>query len=210
MFPSEVQRLTVESRSNVLILSETSGNVVEQYQPITNEQVPIWAVELYNGLTADLDGMKALVSESILKSVDIQPEMPQLVDAYRSMVSNQNTFYDQMHRGVVTLCHNVYVQQTEIILQSQIFVANVKGGMAVIAAKASQDDENLKDTLHAQIPSNNSARARIAAVHRETRRWEWVGNTVGSSQVEDGRTLVERWQSNGKGTEYTMYENRGQ
>jgi len=73
------------------------------------------------------------------------------------MVSTQNTFYDQMNRGVETLCHNVYAQYSEIILQSYIFVANVKGGMAVIAAKASQNYENLKDGFNAQIPSYNGA-----------------------------------------------------
>jgi hypothetical protein len=100
---------------------------VEQYQPITNEQVPIWAVELYNRLTADLDGMEAVVSESISKLINVQQEMPQLVDAYMSMVSKQNTFYNQMTKGVETLCHNVYAQYTEIILQSQVFASNVKG-----------------------------------------------------------------------------------
>jgi len=83
--------------------------------------------------------MEALVSESISTSINVQQEMPQLVDASMSMASKQNTFYDQMNRGLETLCHNVYAQYTEIILQSQIFAANVKGGMAVIAAKASQD-----------------------------------------------------------------------
>jgi len=62
----------VEWRGNVLVPRETGGKTVEQYQPITNEQVPIWAVELYNRLTADLDGMEALISESILKSVNVQ------------------------------------------------------------------------------------------------------------------------------------------
>jgi len=107
MSSSEVQWLTVERRSNILVPRETSRKAVEQYQPITNEQVPIWEVELYNRLTADLDGMEALVSESISKSVNIQQEMPQLVDAYMSMISKQNTFYDQMNRGVETLCHDV-------------------------------------------------------------------------------------------------------
>jgi len=81
--------------------------------------------------------MEAHISESISKSVNIQQEMPQLMDAYMSMISKQNTIYDQMNSGVETFCHNVYAQYTEMILQSQIFVANVRGGMAVIAAKAS-------------------------------------------------------------------------
>ena len=72
-----------------------------------------------------------------------------------------------MTKGVEALCHNVYAQYTEIILQSQIFASNVKGGMAVIVAKASQDYENLKDAFNAQISRNNSGWARIAAVLRE-------------------------------------------
>jgi len=79
--------------STVLVPRDTTGKVVEQYQPITNKQVPVWTVELYNGSTADLDGMEALVSESISKSVNVQQEMPQLVDAYMSMISKQNTLY---------------------------------------------------------------------------------------------------------------------
>jgi hypothetical protein len=39
--------------------------------------------------------------------------------------------------------------------------------MAVIAAKASQDYKNLKDTFNAQISTNNTAWPRIAAEHRE-------------------------------------------
>jgi hypothetical protein len=157
----------VERRSNVLIPRDPTGKAVEQYQPITNENVPTWAVEIYNRLTADRDGMEALVSESISKSVNVQQEMPQLVDAYMSMVSKQNTFYDQMTKGVETLCHNVYAQYTEIVLQSQVFASNVKGGMAEIAAKASQDYENLRDVFNAQILSNNNAWASIATVLRE-------------------------------------------
>ena len=111
-----------------------------------------------------MDGLEALISESVSKSVNVTQDMPQLVDAYMSMISKQNMFYDQMTKGVETLYHNVYAQYTEIILQSQIFASNVKGGMAVIAAKASQDYENLKDAFNTQISSNNSAWARIAAV----------------------------------------------
>jgi len=51
---------------------DTTGKAVEQYQPITNENVPTWAVEVYNRLTADLDGMEALISECISKAVNIQ------------------------------------------------------------------------------------------------------------------------------------------
>jgi len=111
--------------------------------------------------------MEALDSESISKSVNVQQEMPQLVDANMSMVSKQNTIYDQMTKGVEPLCHNVYAQYTEIILQSQVFASNVKGGMAVIAAKVSQDYENLRDAFNPQILSNNIAWASIATVFRE-------------------------------------------
>jgi len=111
--------------------------------------------------------MAALVSESISKSVNVQQEMPQLVDAYMSMVSKQNSFSDQMTKGVETLCHNVDAQYTEIILQSQIYALNVKEEMAVIAAKASQDYENLMDAIYAQISSNNNPWASIATGLRE-------------------------------------------
>ena len=49
---SDVERLTLERRSNVLVPRDTTRKAVEQYQPITNKQVPIWAVELFNRLTA--------------------------------------------------------------------------------------------------------------------------------------------------------------
>jgi cell fate (sporulation/competence/biofilm development) regulator YlbF (YheA/YmcA/DUF963 family) len=49
-----------------------TGKAVEQHQPITNEQVPICTVEQYNRLTAHLDGLEALISESISKSVNVQ------------------------------------------------------------------------------------------------------------------------------------------
>jgi uncharacterized protein YybS (DUF2232 family) len=141
---------------------------VEQHQPINNEEVPMWAVELYNQLTADQDGMEALVSESISKLINVQLEMPQLGDAYMSMVSKQNNVYDQMTKRVETLCHNVYAQYTEIILQSQIFASYINGGITVIAAKALQDYKNLKDAWNAHISSNNNAWASIATVLRES------------------------------------------
>jgi len=55
MSSSDVQRLAVERRCNVLIPRDPTGKAVEQYQPITNENVPTWAVELYTRSTADLD-----------------------------------------------------------------------------------------------------------------------------------------------------------
>jgi len=57
-------------------------------------------------------------------------------------------------------------QLREVILQSQNFAAHSIAGIAVIAAKASQDYQNLKDALNAQISSNNSAWVRMAAVLR--------------------------------------------
>jgi hypothetical protein len=72
-----------------------------------------------------------------------------------------------MTMGVETVCHNVYHHYTEIILQSQIFASNVKGRMAVIAAKTSQDYENHKDAFSAKITSNNTACSRMAAVLRD-------------------------------------------
>jgi hypothetical protein len=69
-----------------------------------------------------------------------------------------------MPKGVETMCHNLYAQFTEIILLSLIFAANDNGGMAVIATKASQDFENLKDAFNARISCNNNAGARISAV----------------------------------------------
>jgi len=112
-----------------------------------------------------------------------------------SMVSKQNTFYHHITQGVETLCHNVYAQYTEIILQSQIFAANVKGGMPVIAANASQDYENLKDTFNTQITSNNSAWARIAAVLRLRQDAENVWATQLEAQkvkIEENRLNTER------------------
>jgi len=156
----------VECRSNVLVPSETSGKAVEQYPPTANECVPIWAVELYNRFTVHLDEMEAIVSESISKSVNVYQEVRQLVDANKSMISKQNTIYDQMTKGIKTLCHDVYAQYTEIILHTQIFAAKVKGGMAVIADETSQHYKNLKDTFNTQITIINSALATIAAVLR--------------------------------------------
>jgi hypothetical protein len=126
-------------------------------------------VELYNRSFADLDGIEALVSESVSQVVNVQQAMRQLVDASMLMVSKQNTIYDQMTMGVQTFCHNVYAQYTEIILHSQVIASNVMGGMAVFAAKAPQDYEYLRDTYNAQILSNNNGWASIATVLRESK-----------------------------------------
>jgi len=194
MSSSDIQRLTVGRRSTVLIPRDTTWKGVEQYQPIINENVPIWAVELYNRLTADLDGMEAPVSESISKSINVPQEIPQVVDAYISMVSKQNTFYDQMTKRVETMCQDVYAQYTEIILQSQVFVSNVKGGMPVIAAKASQEYENLRDAFNAQILRNNYAWGRIPAVlsDRQAAKNMLAGRLEAQKkQMEENKTNAE-------------------
>jgi len=122
----------------------------------------MWAVELHNQLTAALDVMEALVSECISKSVHVQLEIPQCVHDKISMISEQNTFYDQMNKGVKTLRYSVSAQYAESILQSRISASNVKGEMAVIAAKASYHYESLTDAFHTEIPSNNKVLSRRA------------------------------------------------
>jgi hypothetical protein len=54
-----------------------------------------------------------------------------------------------------------------MILPSQVFALNVKGGTAVIAANTTHDYENLRGVLNAQVLSNNNAWASIATVLRE-------------------------------------------
>jgi hypothetical protein len=107
MISSEVQWLMVETRSTILVPGETTGKAVEQYQPITIKQVAIWAFELYNQLTADLVEINILVSESIVKLVNVQQAMLHLVDGYMLMMSKQNTFYDSITKGVETFYHTV-------------------------------------------------------------------------------------------------------
>jgi len=74
--------------------------------------------------------------------------------------------------------------------------------MAVIAAKASQDYENLKDTFNAQISSNNNVLARIAAVLRERQDTEnalavrlEAQNTQMEDNKENGETAIARVQN---------------
>jgi len=136
--------------------------------------------------------MEALVSKSISKSVNVKQEMPPLVDGYMSMIHKQNTFYNWMTNGVKTFCHNVYAQYAEIILQSHVFAANIKGGIAVIAAKESQHYENLKDAFNAQSTSNNSAWAKITAVYRERQD----GENVLAVQVEAQKLQMEENRQN--------------
>jgi len=164
MSSSNVQWLTEESGYVVLIPREASGKEVEQYQPITNEEVSIWAVEFYNWLTADMNGMKALVSESISKSVNVQHPVPQLVDAYILMISKQNASYDHMNKVFETLWHNVYARHTANIVQFKVFTVNVTRGMAVSAAKVLHNLKDLKDIFTSQITSNSGAWARTATV----------------------------------------------
>jgi hypothetical protein len=92
-----------------------------------------------------------------------------------------------MTKGVETLYHNVYTQYTEIILQSQIFASNVKGGMSVIAAKVFQDYENLKDAFNSQISRNHNALASIATILRERRDDQ---NTL-AARLETQRTQMD-------------------
>ena len=136
--------------------------------------------------------------------------MGQLVDAYMLMISKQNTFYDQMTRGVETLCHNVYAPCRDIILQSQTFAANVKGEMPVIAANTFQDYENLKHAFNTHLTCNNSAWARIAAVLRERQDAEnalatWL--EVQRLKMEENRLNTERAMARVQNTQCMAIEN---
>lgn len=73
---------------------------MERYQQITNEQVPRWPVEHYNGLTAELGGTEALIAKSISKSLNVQPEISHSADAYMLMIRKQDTFNNQINKRV--------------------------------------------------------------------------------------------------------------
>ena len=60
----------------------------------------------------------------------------------------------------------MYSQRPDIILQSPILAADVKGGMAGIAAKTSQDYQTLKEAFNGHFTNNNHDWSRIFTVLR--------------------------------------------
>jgi hypothetical protein len=76
----EVQRKTVEMRSNLLVPRETCPIVSEPSHPITDKPDPLWELALYNPLTINLDEIDTLWSQSISKLVNIQQVIPHLLN----------------------------------------------------------------------------------------------------------------------------------
>ena len=142
---------TVIRRENALILSSDKDKQVTQYQPITRKDMPDWVIELLDGINGELGRMDALIQEAREKNFEIQTALPGLAKAYEGLIIRQNEIYDAVHLGVEKMERAQFEKHSDIVIQSQVFAANVQAASVVIKAQSTEAYKKLQSALSEQI-----------------------------------------------------------
>ena len=148
---------TVTRRENALILSSNKDKQVTQYQPITRKDIPDWVIELLDGINGELGQMDALIQEAREKNFEIQTALPGLAKAYESLIIRQNEIYDAICQGVEQMERAQLEKHSDIVIQSQVFAANVQAAFVVMKAQSTEDYEELRPALGEQIERSGKA-----------------------------------------------------
>src|ERR1700687_3765102 len=117
---------TVVRRENGVILSSDKDKQVTQYQPITRKDIPDWVIQLLDGINGELGRMDALIQEAKEKNFEIQTALPEFAQAYEGLIIRQNEIYDAMSLGVEKMERAQFANHSDIVIQSQVFAANVQ------------------------------------------------------------------------------------
>ena len=87
--------------------------------------------------------MDALIEEAREKKFEIQMALPELAQAYKGLITWQNEIYDAISLGVEKMERVQFKKHSDIIIQSQVFVANVLTAFAVMKAQSTEAYEDL-------------------------------------------------------------------
>jgi hypothetical protein len=148
---------TVVRRENALILSTDKDKQVTQYQPITKNDIPDWVIQLLEGIDGELGRMDALIQEAREKNFEIRTALPELAQAYEGLITRQNEIYDAIYLGVEKMERAQFEKNSDIVIQSQVFAANVQTAFAVMRAQSTEAYEDLRKGLSEQILRSRKA-----------------------------------------------------
>jgi hypothetical protein len=148
---------TVVRRENALILSSDKDKQVSRHQPITKKDIPDWVIRLLDGINGELGRMDALIQEARQRNFEIQTALPELAQAYEGLINRQNEIYDAVCQGVEKMERAQFEKHSDIVIQSQVFAANVQAAFVVMKAQSTEDYEELRSALGEQIQRSGKA-----------------------------------------------------
>jgi hypothetical protein len=80
-----------------------------------------------------------------------------LAQAYEGLIIRQNEIYDAICLGVEKMERAQFSKHSDIVIQSQVFAANVQAAFAVMKAPSTESYEELRFALSEQIQHSGNA-----------------------------------------------------
>jgi hypothetical protein len=142
---------TVVGREIAWILHTDKDKQVTQYKPITKNDIPDWVIQLLEGIDGELGRMDALIQEAREKNCEIRTTLPEVAQAYEGLITWQNEIYEAIHLGVEKMERAQFEKNSDIVIQSQVFVANIQTAFAVMRAQSTEAYEDLRKGLSKHI-----------------------------------------------------------
>ena len=69
--------------------------------------------------------MDVFIQEAREKNFEVQMTLPELTQAYKGLIIIQNEIYDAICQGVENMDRAQFEKHSDIVIQSQVFAANV-------------------------------------------------------------------------------------
>ena len=87
--------------------------------------------------------MDALIQEARQKNFEIQMALPDLAIAYEGLIGRQNEIYDAICQGVEKIERAQFGKYSNIVIQSQVFVANIQATLVLMKIQSTEAYEKL-------------------------------------------------------------------
>jgi hypothetical protein len=95
--------------------------------------------------------MDALIKKAMEKHFETQMAHPGLAKAYESHIIRQNEIYDAICQGVEKMESAPLEKHSDIVIQSQVFLANIQAAFGVMKAQSTEHYRELRSALGDQI-----------------------------------------------------------
>jgi hypothetical protein len=82
--------------------------------------------------------MHALIQEARKKNFKIQMVLPELAQCYEGLIIRQNEIYNIICLGIEMMQWAQYKRYCDIVIQSEIFAANVQEAVAAMTAQSTK------------------------------------------------------------------------
>jgi hypothetical protein len=115
-----------------LISSSDNSKQVTQYQLITKNDILDWVIQLLEGMDGEWGRMDALIQEAMEKNFELPKALPELAEACEGLSTQHNEIYDAIYLGVEKMERAQFEKNSDMVIQSQVFVANVQTAFAVM------------------------------------------------------------------------------